>query len=284
MKEVTETQINRDGSEVTLVVTIPAKQVKEAFARSKAEALKGVKVHGFRPGKAPKEIAEKHLDEDALAQSLFQELVPPAYAQAVSKEGLKPVIPPEVTVKSFQKDEKLVFEAKTAERPPVDLGDYLKALRSLKGEVIYGPEGKPLKGEVTAAQVLDKLREAVKINIPHVLIDYEVKRMLSSLIDQVRSLGITVDQYLSSQGKTAEGVRKEYHETAERNLRDEFILSEVAEAEDIKVSEGEIEEAIEATPDEKAKSFLKEERGRSYLEDTLRRRKTIERLLTVSKK
>lgn len=285
MAEVKRSEITRKGSEITLTITIPAKQVKEAFKRIKDTALKEVEVSGFRPGKAPREVAEKQLNEDALAQNLFQEIVPLAYAQTVSKEGLKPIIPPQVTVKAFEKDKELIFEAKTVERPPVNLGNYQTALKGLKGKIIYGPEGKPIKGEedTTAAQVLEKLRKTVKVDIPHVLIDYEVQRMLSSLIDQVRSLGLTVDQYLSSQGKTAEGIQKEYHKIAERNLKDEFILTEIANAEGIKVSEKDIEEAIEATPDENAKSNLKEKRGRAYLEDVLRKRKTIEHLLKLSK-
>lgn len=285
MAEVKRSEITRKGSEVTLTITIPAKQVKEAFKRIKDAALKEVEVSGFRPGKAPREVAEKQLNEDALAQNLFQEIVPLAYAQTVSKEGLKPIIPPQITVKSYKKDKELIFEAKTVERPPVNLGNYQTALKGLKGKIIYGPEGKPIKGEedTTAAQVLEKLRKTVKVDIPHILIEYEVQRMLSSLVDQVRSLGLTIDQYLSSQGKTSEGVQKEYHEIAERNLKDEFTLIEIADAEGIKVSEKDIEEAIEATPDENVKSNLRGQQGKVYLEDILRKRKTIERLLELSK-
>ncbi|MDP2735789.1 MAG: trigger factor, partial [bacterium] len=213
--------IKRAGAEVTLTVTIPAKQVSESFQRLKTQALQEVEIPGFRKGKAPQEVAEKRLDEDRLAQSLFQDLIPQAYAQTVSKEGIKPIIPPEISVKSFGKDKELVFEARTAEAPEVKLGDYRKAVSQLKGKALYGPDGKPLSedGEATAGQVLEKLREKVEVEIPHVLVDYEVQRMLSSLVDQVRSLGMTVDQYLSSQGKKAEDVQQEYHEIAERNLK-----------------------------------------------------------------
>ncbi|MDP1710733.1 MAG: trigger factor [candidate division WWE3 bacterium] len=279
-----EAQISRKDSEITLTVRIPAAQVAEAFARVKQSALKEVKVSGFRPGKAPSKLAESQLNEDALAQNLFQELIPLSYAQAVSQHKLRPIVPPQVTVKSFKKNEDLVFEARTAEAPAVSLGDYQKALRSLKGKVIFGPDGKPLgEGEkITASQVLEKLRETAKIDIPHLLIDYEVQRMLSSLLDQVNSLGLTVEQYLSSQGKRAEDLQKEYHEIAERNLKDEFVLVQLAKESGIKVSEKEIEEAIEAAPDEKTRAGLQEQRGRAYLEDILCKRKTIEHLIKIA--
>lgn len=276
--------IQRNNGEVTLTITIPAQQVKETFARVRGQALKEVKLPGFRPGNAPVELAERQLDENALTQTLFQELVPVAYAQAVTKEGIKPIVPPQISIKEFKpptrvgvptgasgKEEDLVLEARTAERPAVILGDYKKTLKGLKG------------GEkITAAQVLEKLRETAKIEIPHLLVDNEVQRMLSSLIDQVRSLGLTIDQYLSSQGKTSDRLRQEYHEVAQKNLKDEFTLSEVAQAEKIAVSEKEIAEAIDAAPDEKTKAGLAEERGRAYLEDVLRKRKTIEFLLKIT--
>ena len=276
--------VKREGAEVTLTITIPAAQVSEAFKRIKTQAVKEVEVPGFRKGKAPAEVAEKHVNEEALAQSLFQEVVPLAYARAVSQEKLKPIIPPQVSVKSYGKDEDLVFEAVTTEAPEVKLGEYKKAISGLKGKVIYGPDNKPLseEGEVTAAQVLEAMRSKIQVDIPHILIDYEVQRMLSSLVDQVRSVGLTVDQYLSSQGKTAEGIQKEYHEVAERNLKDEFILRAIADSEKIKVEEKEIEEAIEAAPDEATKVGLREERGRTYIEDVLRKRKTIEHLLKTA--
>lgn len=263
--------IQRNNGEVTLTITIPAQQVKETFARVRGQALKEVKLPGFRPGNAPVELAERQLDENALTQTLFQELVPVAYAQAVTKEGIKPIVPPQISIKEFKKEEDLVLEARTAERPAVILGDYKKTLKGLKG------------GEkITAAQVLEKLRETAKIEVPHLLVDNEVQRMLSSLIDQVRSLGLTIDQYLSSQGKTSDRLRQEYHEVAQKNLKDEFTLSEVAQVEKITVSEKEIGEAIEAAPDEKTKAGLAEERGRAYLEDVLRKRKTIEFLLKIT--
>lgn len=279
-----ESQIDRKNSEITLTIRIPSEKVKETFSRVKQEALKEVKLPGFRPGNAPPELAEKQLNEDALSQALFQEIFPLAYAEAISQHNIRPIIPPQVTVKSFKKDEDLIFEARTTEAPQVELGSYGNNLKGLEGKVIYGPEGKPLgKGEkITAAQVLEKLRETAKINIPHILIDYEVQRMLSSLVDQVNSLGLTVEQYLSSQGKKAEELQKEYHEIAERNLKDEFILSQIAKDANITVSEKEIEDTISAAPDEKTRIGLREKRGRNYLEDILKKRKTIEYLLKIA--
>lgn len=282
--EIMKVEVKRESGEIALTITIPAEKVKETFAEIKREALKEVSAPGFRKGKAPRKIAEKHLSEDSLAEMLFNRLIPPTYAEALKKEGIKPIIPPQLKIVSYKKDADLVFEAKTAERPEVKLGDYKAALKKIKGRVIYGPEDKPIKGgtKITAGQVLEKLRETVDLKIPPILIEQEVQRMLSSLIDQTQKLGITIDQYLASQGKTVDQLRKEYRETAEINLKDEFILSEITTKEEIKVTPKEIEEAIEAAPDEKTKEAFSKDRGRLYIEDILRKRKTIEYLLKIA--
>jgi FKBP-type peptidyl-prolyl cis-trans isomerase (trigger factor) len=276
--------VTRKSGDITITVTIPAKRVGEAFAEIKKEALKEVSAPGFRKGKAPAGLAEKHLNEDKLSEALFNRLVPPAYAEALQKEGIRPITPPQLKVTSFKKDADLVFEARTAEKPEVKLGDYREALKKLKGKTIYGPDGKPVKGgdRVTAAQVLESLRKTSEIKIPPILADQEVQRMLSSLLRQTQTLGITIEQYLSTEGKNIDQLRKEYLETAERNLKDEFILDEVAKKEGIETEAKEIDDAVKAAPDENSRKAFSEERGRHYIASIIRKRKTIERLLRMA--
>jgi FKBP-type peptidyl-prolyl cis-trans isomerase (trigger factor) len=283
-----EVEVKRDNGDAILTVKIPAKRVGEAFAEIKKSALKEVAVPGFRKGKAPKNIAEKRLDEDKLAEALFNRLIPAAYAEALEKEKIKPIVPPQIKITSFKKDADLIFEAKTAEKPEVKLGNYEDALRKIKGKIIYGPDGKPLsakdgkgKTRITAGQVLDKLREIVEVAIPPMLIEQEIQRMLSALLNQTQTLGITVEQYLAAEGKNIEQLRKEYRETAERGLKDEFIISEIAHEKKMEVGKKEIEDMIAAAPDETSRKEFAKEGGRRYIETVMRKRKTIEHLLHV---
>lgn len=281
-----EVKVRRKSGDIILTVTIPAERVKEVFAEIKRDALKEVSTPGFRKGKVPKAIAEKRLNEDVLAEALFNQLIPPTYAEALKKEKVRPIVPPQLKVTSYQKDSNLVFEAKTAERPVIELGNYKAALKKLKGKVIFGPDGKPLSArastQITAKQVLEKLREVVDLTIPSVLIEREVQRMLSSLLKQVQTLGITIDQYLAAEGKTVDRLREEYRETAEKNLKDEFTVSEITQKENIEISSKEVDEAVAAAPDEKARKAFKEGSGRQYITNILRQRKTIEYLLKLA--
>ena len=50
-------------STVVLTITIPWSEVKKSYEQVIETAVKEVKIKGFREGKAPKKIAQKHLDK-----------------------------------------------------------------------------------------------------------------------------------------------------------------------------------------------------------------------------
>jgi len=65
------------------------------------------------------------------------------------------------------------------------------------------------------------------------LVEDKVSRTLANLINQTNTLGLTIDQYLSSIGKTAETLRAEYKEKIVGQLKLQFALDEIAEKEKI---------------------------------------------------
>ena len=95
-----------------------------------------------------------------------------------------------------------------------------------------------------------------EIQIPRILIDQEANRLLSQLIDEIKRLGISLDQYLSSRGKTEVELRSEYEERAEKDLKLEFLLRKIADEEKITVEQKEIDEAVAAIKDEKQRKDI----------------------------
>ena len=91
---------------------------------------------------------------------------------------------------------------------------------------------------------LKALYEHVTIKIPGLLLEHEVNRLLSDLIDQTKKLGLTVEQYLASTNRSPESIKKEYEEQATRTLALEFALEEIADKEGIVVSDDDIETVI----------------------------------------
>ena len=111
------------------------------------------------------------------------------------------------------------------------------------------------------------------------LVEHEVNRLLSDLIDQTKKLGLTVEQYLASSGRTAETIRHEYEEQAKRTLTLEFSLEEIADKEGILVSDDDIAKVIQTAKTDEEKKAL--ESQRYYLASVLRRQKTLDFLASV---
>lgn len=290
-----EKEIKTEKGTVVITISVPPSEYLPIFEDVKAEALTGTQISGFRKGKAPRELAEKNLNQDILYEKFVEKVIPLYYTKVIQEENLKPAILPRFTLiqldRNFEKE--LVFEAKTCERPKIKIGNYRQELRKISPKTLFGPDGGPLEeksakgrsasgGKITVAQVLEKLREITAVEIPSILIEGETDRMLSELLNQVQSLGMKVEDYLSSQGKSKESLREEYQEIAEKTIKDEFILFEIGKMEGVSVSEKEIEEAIAATPDENARKTLATDQGKRYIEDVLRKRKTLELLLKIA--
>lgn len=252
-------------SEVALKITIPHQRVGEEFEKVLAEAAKEIEIEGFRKGHAPKSVVREKVDKPATYGKVANRLVTTAYNEAVKQHFLKPVVGPKIEVLQFEPEsgKDLIFKATTAERPEVTLGNYKK------------PPDTPT--------VLQAVLKTAKVEIPKLLIEDEVNRMLSRLVDQTGRLGLTVEQYLQSQGKTAERLRAEYAKQAEENLKAELVLDEIAKVEKIEITDKEIADAVKAAPDDASRQELEKEENKWYIKSVLRQKKTLQRLEDIAK-
>ncbi len=86
------------GSRVVLEIDIPPEDVTRALDRAYTSLGQRVTVPGFRRGKAPRAVLERHLGTDALREEAFKQLLPERYAQAVTQAGIAPVARPSFDV------------------------------------------------------------------------------------------------------------------------------------------------------------------------------------------
>ena len=106
------------------------------------------------------------------------------------------------------------------------------------------------------------------------LVDQEVDRLLSQTLNEIKSLGLSLDQYLASTKKTPEQLRAEYAQKAESDIKIEFALQKIAEAEKIVVEEKEVEEAITKAKSDQERASL--ESNKYLLANILRQQKTLD--------
>ncbi len=275
----------QDGT-IELTINIPWRRVQQAYDKNIETVAKEANIKGFRKGKAPKKVVEKNIDKQAVYQEILKSLITDLYVETIKEHQLKPIVNPQINVNSMEEGKDWQIKAVTCEFPKIELGDYKQAVKKeLAVDKIWVPgKDKENKEETTdnENQKLDKvfkaLLENVKFSIPTILLQEEVNRMLSRLIEQTSKLGLTVEQYLTSIGKNSDQIKKEYQQQAEQTLKLELILSAIANDQKIEITDQEVQKMIDAIPEEDTKKAFEKEEQKIYIRQLLRKRQAIDNL------
>lgn len=276
-----------DGT-IELLITIPWAEVAAAYERVVVSTVEQAEVPGFRKGKAPRKVVEEKLDKTKVYEDAIKELIPTAYGKAVEEHKLRPIVQPKIELKEAIEQKDWIMRALTCEKPKVTLGDYKKAVQDLKATkskkiwvpgATEKPEDKEKSQKPTLDELLKTVYETITMNVPSLLEEHEVNRLLSDLIDQTKKLGMSVEQYLSSTGRTADTVRSEYADQAKRTLGLEFALEEIADKEGILISDDDIDAVLKTAKSDEEKKALQAQRY--YVASVLRRQKTIDFLASL---
>ena len=109
---------------VKLDITIPAKDATEAYNKAVQKISQYVNIDGFRKGKAPRAVVERHVGTERIKQEAIESLMPTAINQAVVDNNLDIIAQPYITNYNFNIGEDLTVTAKAELRPEVTLGQY----------------------------------------------------------------------------------------------------------------------------------------------------------------
>ena len=93
-------------------------------------------------------------------------------------------------------------------------------------------------------EIIEKVYEANKPEVPAVMVEDEIDRMAQELDHQLRYQGLSLEQYLQFMQKEAKDFREELREDALKKVGTRLVLMSVVEAENIGVSEEELEEEL----------------------------------------
>lgn len=379
---------NGENQQVTLTIEVEAAEVNKAVEQACKRLANRVSIPGFRKGKAPRMIVERHVGKDAVLQEAFDIVAPKALSKAFDEQKIDPVTRPSVDIETLEEGKDLVFKATVTPRPEVKLGDYkglnvpknevnitdedvekqLKTFQDRQGKLVDAPEGAEVKdgdfttldfkgfvdgeafdggegkdyplqigsnsfipgfedqlvgakiGEerdvnvkfpeeyhakelagkdatfkctirsiktkelpaiddelakkVSKFETLDELKADIRknleenaertaendqksaaiematnnitVDIPAVMIDNRVTAMIQEVAMRLEQQGMKLEQYLQYAGTDIAKLREQYRETAEKNVKTDLMLEEVAKAEDIKVEAKDLDEEVAA--------------------------------------
>lgn len=274
-----------DDGTVQLTITIPQAQIAQAREEALVHMSENLEIPGFRKGKAPRDIALKHIEQQKLTEHMLQHLLHEVYAQAVEEHKLRPVLAPRFELVSMDESKDWQVRAITCELPQIDLGDYRANLKTVQ---IWVPgQDKQKQGptrEEKEQKVIKALLEKAQVAIPKLLVEEEVNHKLSGLVDQLQKLGLTVEQYLASTGKNIEALRQEYTKQAEDSLKLVLLLNKVAEEEKVAVTDSEIDEITKTADNASGQNGEQKEvsnQQKAFIKSVLMRRKALDSLVAL---
>ena len=109
---------------VKLDIEIPAKDAVDEYNKAAKMISEHVNIAGFRKGKAPRNIVEKHVGEEKIKQEALERMLPKAFQKAIADNSLEIISQPMVESYDFKVGEDVKITAKVELRPEVTLGEY----------------------------------------------------------------------------------------------------------------------------------------------------------------
>ena len=124
-----------------------------------------------------------------------------------------------------------------------NLGNFssLEALKINIREGI-GQEKKEKENQRIRMIIIEKIADRATIEIPEILVERELDKMLDELKSSIAQMGMKWEDYLLHIKKNPEELRKEWHEEAQKRVRIALSLREIANREKIDPTEEEIKE------------------------------------------
>ena len=89
--------------------------------------------------------------------------------------------------------------------------------------------------------VVEKVYENNPVDVPDVMVEDEITRMIQEIGQQLSYQGLTVDNYLQYMGKDMSEMRNELREDAAKKVGTRIVLMSIIDKENIEVSEEEME-------------------------------------------
>jgi trigger factor len=137
-------------SSISVRVELPPEKLDSAIAEAVRHLSQRTKIHGFRPGKAPRVVVERVVGSEAILEEAMDHLVQRAYRDALVEHQILPLAQADVKVEQGEEGKPVIFTATVAVRPDVQLGDY----RNFK----FGPEIETID-DPKVQKVIDELRD-----------------------------------------------------------------------------------------------------------------------------
>jgi len=269
-------------------VEIAVEAAWEDFAPYRAKGIKRLQkdaaMPGFRKGSVPESMLVSKLGESAILEEAAEAFIQDAYAPIMEKGKLAANNPfmftlctavlPKATLGDYAKIAKKV-NAETAKEPTEvtpkevdeafdkvtkEYDEHMKAHADHEGH----DHAVPTKAEVEAHLIQEKKDRALEkkrisviegiigaseIPVPKVLVESELDKMMQQFEADISRMGIKPQEYFTHIKKTSEELRKDWTADAEKRVKTDIILAEIATKEKLAADKDKVDFQVKQMTD-----------------------------------
>ncbi len=106
-----------------ITVTLPESDVQPKLHEAYEKLKKDIKIKGFRRGKVPRSVIEKNYKPQVEGE-VGEKLVQDTYFEVIEKQGLDPVVHPDITSVKYNEDGTFTYVANVDTKPQFELTNY----------------------------------------------------------------------------------------------------------------------------------------------------------------
>lgn len=163
---------------------------------------------------------------------------------------------------------------KEEDLPPFDeafvqsLGDF-KTVEDFKAKLRENVklEKTQKEKEKNRIAIVEKIVEGTETDLPQLIIDAELDKMMAQMRGDVEGAGIKFDDYIKHLQKTEADLRKDWEKDAEKRAKLELVIHQISKEEDLKATEEEIKAEVDKILD--MYKGADPDRARAYVESIL---------------
>lgn len=153
-------------SQVEIQISVPATDFEKFIDTAAEELSKNLKIDGFRPGKAPRNIVEQKVGAEKVLAHGAEKAIKKTYVDAIIKNKIDAIGEPKITIVKIAKGNDLEYKAVVAVMPETRLSNYRRIVKSIK---------KPDLEQVTDKQVQKELENIQKSRAKIITVSREAK-------------------------------------------------------------------------------------------------------------
>lgn len=163
-------------TKVEITATIGAEELKTARTAAIKQLAENLKVQGFRKGKVPFAVAEKHLAPNEISEQTIDLAVRTSMPAAFADAKCEPLAIENVSVTKYVPDESAEYVVKAEILPEVKIGDYQKLTAALEPTEASAADVQEIVDNIINAYAEKKVAKKAAENGDEVIIDFVGKK------------------------------------------------------------------------------------------------------------